>query len=90
MEEIQSEKNVKSNNSYFRIVAHNPNTRKVKSVTNTYNLQDEVLSLQLDLDETVVHAIVQPPQLEVIVTGDQCTVTFNDEPVLIEEPIQNN
>ena len=51
----------KSCNSYFRIVAYNPNTRKVKSITDTYNLQDETLSL-LDLDETVVHTIVQPPQ----------------------------
>ena len=49
----------KSCNSYFRIVTYNPNTRKVKSITDTYNLQDETPSL-LDLDETVVHTIVQP------------------------------
>ena len=79
----------KSSNSYFRIVAYNPYSGKVKSVTNIYNLQDEVLSLQLNLDETVVHAIVQPPQLEVIVSGDQHTVTFNEEPVLIEGPSEN-
>ena len=33
----------KSINSYFRIVAHNTNTRKVRLVTYTYNLQDEFL-----------------------------------------------
>ena len=27
----------KSNNSYYRIVAHNPNARKVKSGTDAYN-----------------------------------------------------
>ena len=79
----------KSCNSYFRIVAYNPITRKVKSVTDTYNLQDETLSL-LDLDEPVVHSTVQPLQLEVIVTCEQFTVTFNDEPVVIEEPKPNN
>ena len=41
----------KSNNSYFRIVAHNPNTMKVRSITDAYNLQDETLS---SMDETVV------------------------------------
>ena len=73
----------KSNNSYFRIVAHNPNVMKVKSVTDTYNLQAETIS---SLDETIVHT----SQLEVIVTGDQCTMTFNDVPVLFEEPEPNN
>ena len=65
----------KSKNSYFRIVAHNPNARKVRSVTDAYNLQEETLS---SMDETVV----QTSQLEVIVTGDQHIVTFNDVPVL--------
>ena len=54
----------KSSNSYFRIVAHNPNAMKVRSVTDAYNLQDETLS---SMDETVV----QTSQLEVIVTGEQ-------------------
>ena len=78
----------KSNNSYFRIVAHNPNTMKVRSVTDAYNLQDETLS-PMDLDEQL-YAVVQPSQLEVIVTGEQHTVTFNDVPVVIEEPEPNN
>ena len=56
---------------------------KVRSVTDAYNLQEETLS---SMDETVV----QTSQLEVIVTGDQHTVTFNDVPVVIEEPEPNN
>ena len=32
-----------SSNSYFRIVAHNPNTLKVRAITGAYNLHDEVL-----------------------------------------------
>ena len=61
---------INSSNSYFRIVAHNTNTMKVRIVTNTYNLQDEVLSF-LDVDDqpiAVVQPDVQTPQLEVIVT----------------------
>ena len=80
-----------SSNSYFRIVAHNPNTRKVRLVTDTYNLQDETFSF-LDVDDdqpmTVVQSDVQPPQLEVIVTDAQCTVTFNGEQVHICEQVQ--
>ena len=69
-----------SNNSHFRIVAHNPNTRKVRPVTYVYNLQDETLSENcLDLDGG--RRVVEPMQLEVIVTDEQSTVTFNDEPV---------
>ena len=30
-----------SSNSYFRIVAHNPNTLKVRAITGAYNLHDE-------------------------------------------------
>ena len=30
----------KSNNSFYRIVAHNPNARKVRSVTDAYNLHE--------------------------------------------------
>ena len=56
-----------SNNSYFRIVAHNPNTRKVRPITGAYNLQDETLSENiLDLDEEQLVAVVQPTQLEMI------------------------
>ena len=36
-----------SNNSYFRIVAHIPTTKKVRPVTEAYNLQDETLSENL-------------------------------------------
>ena len=39
----------KSNNSYYRIVAHNPNARKVRSVTDAYNLQEETIS-SMDLN----------------------------------------
>ena len=83
-----------SNNSYFRIVAHNPNTRKVRPVTDAYNLQDETLSVNfLDLDDgqcvTTVQTVVQPRQLEVIVTDDeQHTMTFNTEQVHICEQVQ--
>ena len=74
-----------SNNSYFRIVAQNPNTKKVRPVTDAYDLQDETLSenfLDLDEEQSVV-AVVQPTPLEVIVTDDQCTMTFNNEQVHI-------
>ena len=71
----------KSNSSYYRIVAHNPNARKVKSVTDAYNLHEETV----DESET----FVQTSQLEVIVTGNQHTVTFNDVPVITEEPESN-
>ena len=71
----------KSNNSYYRIVAHNPNARKVKSVTDAYNLHEETV----DESET----FVQTSELEVIVTGNQHTVTFNDVPVITEEPESN-
>ena len=41
-----------SNSSYFRIVAHNPNTKKVRPITDVYNLQDETLFANfLDLDD---------------------------------------
>ena len=71
----------KSNNSFYRIVAHNPNARKVRSVTDAYNLHEETV----DENET----FVQTSQLEVIVTGNQHTVTFNDVPVITEEPESN-
>ena len=68
----------KSNNSFYRIVAHNPNARKVRSVTDAYNLHDETV------DENVT--FVQTSELEVIVTGNQHTVTFNE---ITEEPESN-
>ena len=62
------------NNSYFRIVAHNPNTKKVKPVTDASNLQYETLSENiLDLDEeqpiAVVQTVVQQTQLEVMISA---------------------
>ena len=73
-----------SNNSYFRIVAHNPNTRKLRPVTDAYSVQDETLSVNfLDLDDgqpvTAVQTTIQPKPLEVVVTDEQCIMTFNDE-----------
>ena len=45
MAEIESERKLfNSNNSYLRIVAHNPIIHKVKPITDAYNLQDETLS----------------------------------------------
>ena len=70
-----------SNNSFYRIVAHNPNARKVRSVTDAYNLHEETMNE----NET----FVQTSQLEVIVTGSQHTVTFNEVPVITEEPKPN-
>ena len=71
----------KSNSSYYRIVAHNQNARKVRSVTDAYILHEETV----DESET----FVQTSQLEVIVTGNQHTVNFNDVPVIAEEPESN-
>ena len=74
-----------SNNSYFRIVAHNPNTKKVRPITDVYNLQDETLSENfLDLDDGQTARVVQPKQLEVVVTEEQLTMTFSDEQVQAE------
>ena len=45
-------------------------------ITSVYNMQDEIVDLEKLI--TVVQIVVQPKQLEVIVTGhDQSTVTFN-------------
>ena len=66
-----------SNNSYFRIVAHNPNTLKVREITGAYNLHDEVL--EDDMDDAEFLNTPQPyqpdqpiallqPALEVVVT----------------------
>ena len=72
-----------SNNSYFRIVAHNPHTRTVKSLTDTYNLQDETIYVNFRVETeqpiAVVLAIVQSPAFEMVVTEEQCTMTFNNK-----------
>ena len=86
-----------SNNSYFRIVAHNPNTLKVRAITGAYNLHDEVLEDDVEdtefvdapqadqLDQPI--AVVQPA-LEVVVTDQQHTMTFNGEQVHICEKVE--
>ena len=65
----------------------------MRPVTDAYNLQDETLSVNsLDLDDgppvTAVQAVVQPKQLEVIVTEEECTMTFSDEHMHICEQVQ--
>ena len=88
-----------SNNSYFRVIAHNPNTLKVREITGAYNLHDEVL--EDDMEDAEFLDAPQPdqpiafvqPALEVVVTEQQCTMTFNGEQVHIcvemEVPIPN-
>ena len=83
-----------SYNSYFRIVAHNPNTLKVRAITGAYNLHDEVLEDNMEDAEILdtpqpdqLIAFVQPA-LEVIVTDQQCTMTFNGEQVHICEEME--
>ena len=83
-----------SNSSYFRIVAHNPNTLKVRAITGAYNLHDEVLEDDMEDDEILDApqsaqpiAVVQP-DLEVVVTDQQCTMTFNSEQVHICEEVE--
>ena len=88
-----------SNNSYLRIVAHNPNTLKVRAITEAYNLHDEVLENDmedaefLDAPQSDQPIAVVQPALEVVVTDQQCTMTFNGEQVHIceemEVPIPN-
>ena len=80
-----------SSNSYFRIVAHNPNTLKVKAVTEAYNLhdvdlEDDTEELQ-DASQPEQPTAVNQPTLEVIVTDQQCTMTFNGEQVHICEEV---
>ena len=83
-----------SNNSYFRIVAHNPNTLKVRAITEGYNWHDEVLEEDMEDDEILDApqpaqpiAFVQPA-LEVVVTDQQCTMTFSGEQVHICEDVE--
>ena len=83
-----------SNNSYFRIVAHNPNTLKVRAITGAYNLHDEVL--EDDMEDAEILDAPQPdqpiavvqPALEVVVTDQQHTMTFNGEQVHICEEVE--
>ena len=86
-----------SSNFYFRIVAHNPNTLKVRAITGAYNLHDELLEDDTDdaefLDAPQPDQPDQPiavvqPALEVIVTDQQHTVTFNGEQVNICEEVK--
>ena len=53
----------------------------MRSVTDAYDLHEE----KMNENET----FVQTSQLEVIVTGNQHTVTFNDIPEITEEPESN-
>ena len=83
-----------SSNSYFRIVAHNPNTLKVRAVTRAYNLHDEILEDDIEEfqdapqpDQPEQPTAVNQPTLEVVVTDQQCTMTFNDEQVHICEEV---
>ena len=85
-----------SNNSYFRIVVHNPNTLKVRAITGAYNLHD--VDLEDDTEEfqdapqpdqpdppeqSDQPTAVNQPTLEVVVTDQQHTMTFNSEQVHI-------
>ena len=83
-----------SSNSYFRIVAHNPNTLKVRAITGAYNLHVEVLEDDteefqdaLQPDHPDQPKAVNQPTLEVIVTDQQHTMTFNGEQVHICEEV---
>ena len=86
-----------SNNSYFIIVAHNPNMLKVRAITGACNLHDEVL--EDDMDDAEFLDAPQPDQpdqpiavvqlaLEVVVTNQQCTMTLNGEQVHICEEVE--
>ena len=87
-----------SRNSYFSIVAHNPNTLKVRAITGAYNLHDEVLDDDMEDAEFLDApqpgqpdqpiAVVQPA-MEVVVTDQQHTMTFNGEQVNISEKVEN-
>ena len=83
-----------SSNSYFRIVAHNPNTLKVRAITGAYNLHNEVLEDDTEEfqdapqpDQPEQPTAVNQPTLEVVVTNQQHTMTFNGEQVHICEEV---
>ena len=84
-----------SNKSYFRIVAQNPNTLKVRAITGAYNLHDEILEDDmedaefLDAPQPDQPIAVVQPALEVVVTDQQHTMTFNGEQVHICEEVKN-
>ena len=71
----------------------------MRAITGEYNLHDEVL--EDDMEDAEILDVPQPdqpiavvqPALEVVVTDQQCTMTFNGEQVLIckevEVPIPN-
>ena len=90
----QKSKISNSNNSYFRIVAHNPNTLKVKAITGAYNLHDEVLKDDmegaefLDAPQPDQPIAVVQPALEVVVTDQQCTMAFKVKQVHICEEVE--
>ena len=73
-----------SSNSYFRIVAHSPFTNKVKPLIDVYNLQDETI---LDMDEEQPMCVVEPTPLEVVVTVNQDTMTFNEDHTYIQTDV---
>ena len=83
-----------SNNSYFRIVAHNPNTLKVRAITGVYNLHHEGLedcmedAEFLDAPQTDQPIEVVQSDFKVVVTDQQCTMTFNGEQVHICEKLE--
>ena len=74
-----------NSNSYFRIVAHSPNAKKVRPLTDVYNLQDEII---LDLYDEQPTCVVQPTPLEVVVTENhQNTMTFNEDQISVHSDI---
>ena len=58
-----------SSNSYFRIVAHNPNTLKVRAITGACNLHD----VELEDDTEEFQDAPQPDQLDQLKQPDQPT-----------------
>ena len=74
-----------TNNSYFRIVTHSSNTKKVRPLTEVCNLQDETT---LDLDDEQPTCVIQPTPLEVVVTKThQNTMTFNEDQISVHSDI---
>ena len=74
-----------SNNSYFRTVAHSPNTKKVRPLTEVCNIQDETI---LDMDDEEPTCVVQPTRLEVVVTENhQNTMTFIGDQIYVHSDI---
>ena len=67
---------------------------KVRAITGAYNLHDEVLKDDmedaefLDAPQPDQPITVVQPALEVVVTDQQCTMTFNGEQVHICEEVE--